>query len=317
MRIRHFATAVALAASTALCLTAAPTGATDGAPRYPVGNAASGYATWLASPGTLPPGLNDWGCRPSPAHPRPVVLLPGTLWTLTNSFAALAPILADQGYCVFGLNYGATQLTAESGGRVYAAGDIAASAAQLAAFVTRVRAATGAAQVDIVGWSQGGMMPRYYLGALGGAPYVHRLVGLASSNHGTTLDGLFHLVTVTGRLLGVAPFTLIGCPACTEQENTAPFIAQLNAAGDTVPGVEYTVIESRYDQIVTPYRSAFLAGPAVRNILLQDQCPFDLADHLAMPYDSAAIQDVLNALGADDPSFRPKCGLALPFLGSP
>ena len=55
--------------------------------------------------------------------------------------------------------------------------------------MTRVLAATGAAKVDLVGHSQGGMMPRYYLKFLGGAALVNRLVALAPSNHGTTLDG--------------------------------------------------------------------------------------------------------------------------------
>ena len=39
------------------------------------------------------------------------------------------------------------------------------------------------------------MMPRYYLKFLGGASKVNTLVGLAPSNHGTTLDGLFTLAS--------------------------------------------------------------------------------------------------------------------------
>ena len=56
-----------------------------------------------------------------------------------------------------------------------------------------------------------------------------------------------------------------------------------------MPGVRYTVIETEDDEVVTPYSSAFLSGPAVTNVTLQDQCPDDHADHLAMPYDSAAL----------------------------
>ena len=283
---------------------------------YRVGNALTGYAALAVHPGGAPPGVNVWTCRPEAAHPRPVILLPGTLWTLQDSFAALGPILADAGYCVFGLDYGKTVLAEETGGRSAADGDIPTSAGELAQFVDRVLAATGAERVDIVGWSQGGMMPRWYLRFLGGAAKVHRLVGLAPSNHGTTLDGAFRLLAESRAVLGQPLLTLIGCLACTQQENTAPFIRTLNTGGDTVPGVSYTVIETAHDEIVTPYHSAFLAGPAVENVRLQDACPADGSDHLAIPYDSAAIQYVRNALGEDDPSFRPVCDAALPVVGS-
>ena len=53
-------------------------------------------------------------------------------------------------------------------------------------------------------------MPRYYLRFLGGAAKVHSLVGLAPSNHGTTLDGLF---TLAGYFPGAAALSA-GCPAC-------------------------------------------------------------------------------------------------------
>jgi hypothetical protein len=158
------------------------------------------------------------------------------------------------------------------------------------------------------------MMPRWYLRFDGGAAYVHDLVGLAPSNHGTTVDGmnaLFDAVTALGL---PAPLTLAQCLACTQQLAGSAFLQQLNSGGDTVPRVRYTVIETEDDEVVTPYTSAFLSGPAVTNVTLQDQCPDDHADHLAMPYDSAALQDVVNALD-DAASFSVDCGLGLPVLG--
>jgi triacylglycerol esterase/lipase EstA (alpha/beta hydrolase family) len=86
------------------------------------------------------PGANDWSCKPSPAHPRPVVLVHGTFANGTVNWLAAAPVLASRGYCVFALTYGA-----KAGVPVLRAiGPVAGSAAQLSTFVDGVLAATGA-----------------------------------------------------------------------------------------------------------------------------------------------------------------------------
>ncbi len=73
-------------------------------------------------------------------------------------------------------------------------------------------------------------------------------------------------------------------------------MTKLNAGGDTLSGVHYTVIESQNDEVVTPYQSAFLTGPSsqVTNIDLQTQCSLDQGEHLSMPYDHIADADVLS-----------------------
>ena len=303
MRVR---VAVACAITAVVCVAiAAP--AAGGATDYPVPyNFGAGIAAELVSPGSSPPGSNDWTCRPSTAHPYPVVLAHGTFGDMTNSWQALSPLLANNGYCVFALDYGGSP-----GNPIQAYGPIETSAAQLSQFVDRVRSATHAPKVDIVGHSQGGMMPRYYMKFLGGAPKVHTLVGLAPSNHGTNLFGLVDLLRA---FPSGSQFDNSLCEACSQQTAGSPFLTNLNAGGDTIAGVNYTVIETRYDEVVTPYTSAFLSGRKVTNITLQDQCPIDFADHLAVIYDSVALRDVLNAL---DPAhaLAPQCVPVFPVLG--
>ncbi|MDX3136956.1 alpha/beta fold hydrolase [Streptomyces europaeiscabiei] len=235
-------------------------------------------------------GWNDYSCKPSSAHPRPVVLVHGTLANSVDNWLGLAPYLVNRGYCVYSLDYGQLPGVAFFHGL----GPIDKSAEQLDAFVDRVLAATGAAETDLVGHSQGGMMPRYYLKFLGGAAKVNALVGIAPSNHGTTLNGLTELLTYfpgAGDLLSSAT------PALADQVAGSAFMTKLNAGGDTVPGVTYTVLATKYDEVVTPYRSQFLDGPNVRNVVIQDLCALDLSEHAVIGLlDRIAFHEVVNAL---------------------
>jgi triacylglycerol esterase/lipase EstA (alpha/beta hydrolase family) len=284
----------------------APTASAASPPLPVVYNSLNGFAH--ASPTASPPGANNWSCKPSAEHPLPVILVHGTFEDMADNWQALSPLLYNNGYCVFALNYGSYNGSGAVG--VDGTGPIEKSARQLASFVDRVLTTTGARQVDIVGHSQGGMMPRYYLKFLGGASKVNTLVGLAPSNHGTTLDGLF---TLTAHIPG-SNALLVDCPACAEQEAGSPFMLKLNGGGDTLAGVRYTVIESTNDEVVTPYQSAFLTGPGVTSITLQHQCSVDQGEHLSMAYDHIADADVLTALDPQDPQ-HPACTPVAPVIG--
>ncbi|MEW1548933.1 esterase/lipase family protein [Streptomyces tsukubensis] len=254
-------------------------------PAAPV--AAAGPAPASAAPDR---GWNNWSCKPSAAHPRPVVLVHGTFANSVDNWLGLAPYLVNRGYCVYSLDYG--QLPGVP--FFHGLGPVARSAGQLDAFVDRVLAATGAPKADLVGHSQGGMMPRHYLKFLGGAAEVNALIGIAPSNRGTDLLGLTRLLRHfpgAEDAIGTTP------PALTDQIAGSAFLTRLNAGGDTVPGVRYTVIATRYDQVVTPYRSQFLTGPGVRNVLLQDLCPLDLSEHVAVgTIDRIVFHEVAGAL---------------------
>ena len=300
-------------AATALVLVASSVPAQAQTQTLPLQGEAQAFlnSTLIWNYTAAPEGANQ-PCTPSAAHPYPVILTEGTFASMYNSFGAIAPDLADNGYCVYAFNYG--QTIPLSG--FYAMGNIATSAAQLSTEVNKVLSETGASKVDIVGWSQGGMMPRYYINDLGGASKVNMLVGFAPSNYGTNLDGVVNLVADFGGLGVTTALLSVTCEACVQQIQGSSFLTSLNQT-PTVPGVKYVVIETADDDVVTPYTNAFLpAGPNVQNITLQSQCPQDASDHISIPYDSNALQDMINALGPDSASFQPSCAAVGPIIGN-
>ncbi len=235
-------------------------------------------------------GWNDFSCKPSAAHPRPVVLVHGTFENGNDNWEVLAPYLEDRGYCVFSFDYGMITSLGLFGGL----GPIEDSAQQLSTEVDKVLSATGAAKVDLVGHSQGGMMPRYYLKFLGGAAKTNALIGLAPDNHGTTLDGL---EKIADKIPGAEALVGDVTPGLTDQLSNSDFLKKLNAGGDTVPGVHYTVIATDTDEVVTPYTSEFLSGSDVHNVLLQDLCPVDVFEHVLIgTTDLIAFHEVANSL---------------------
>ncbi len=262
--------------------------------------AAAGAEEPLPPQGTPPPGANDFSCRPPARHPYPVVIVHGTFGNMGVLWDTVAGALERLHYCVFALDYGNSPIPG-----VNAVGDIPTSARQLQTFINHVLAATGASKVTIVGHSQGGMMPRYYIKFLGGASKIDDLVGFSPSNHGTDTPL-------------APPAGLLGCTACAQQAAGSPFMQQLNAGDQTPAPVSYTVLETNHDEVVTPYQSEFLPTTAdgrVVNVLLQDKCPNDLTDHVFFPEDKVAVQWMLNAFGRPgpaDPRFTPDCtGAAL------
>jgi triacylglycerol lipase len=268
----------------------------------------------LTAPYSAPPGANNWSCRPSSAHPNPVVLAHGASANMTVNWVTVAPLLANNGYCVFALTYGVPAGTPFPVDQIGGRNPMEQSAAQLGAFVDRVLAATGAARVDIVGHSEGSLMPNYYVKFLGGAPKVDHYVGLTPLWQGTNVAGLATLVGL-GRLLGLGGIIdLITDPVFASAPQFlagSDFIRKMNEGPVAVPGVTYTMVMTRYDEAVVPYTSGILHAPNATNVVLQDLCPQDFAGHGMVGFDPNATQVVLNAL--DPAHARPvRCSFVPP-----
>jgi hypothetical protein len=167
-------------------------------------------------------------------------------------------------------------------------GDLAAQASRLGALVS-ARLAAGAASVDVVGYSAGGVVARIWATQLGGAAHARRIVTLGSPHHGTDVAQL--AAAVSGG----------ACPrACQELVPGSDLLARLP---DTAPGPLWTSIWSDADQVVTPPDSARLQGAV--DVPVQAVCPDAATPHGALPTDPLVVALVIAALGPTPPRQPP------------
>lgn len=293
--MRSFLAALVLAAFASSTVLTAPVSAAAASPlTAPV--AADGLGIpFPTSPAGDPPLANDWSCAPTKKRPTPVILVHGTFGDRKNLLEGLSTAISRAGFCVYSLDYGNRGTNG-----------IVKSARQLKKFTNRVLRSTGAKKVSMVGHSQGGMMPRYYIKFLGGKKTVDDLVGIAPSNHGTTVTGGSN--PISDLVVGLV------CFACLQQSQGSPFLRRLNRGDETPGNVSYTQITTAYDEVVVPHTSGYLKrngkGRISTNVTLQQVCPNELVEHIFIPTSAVTIQITLNALTRQGPakrSFRPVC----------
>ncbi|KAF9140352.1 hypothetical protein BGX30_006664 [Mortierella sp. GBA39] len=241
-------------------------------------------------------GINDWSCVPA-AGKLPIVLVHGLIANKDDNWIYMGPRLKASGYCVYSFTYGTLP------GIYFIAGldKMENGAAQMSAFVDKVLASTKATKVNLVGHSQGSLMPRYYLKFLGGAAKVDKFAAFGTIAYGTTLSSVVPFLTSLGLYDPIYKILDPVCLSCFQFLIGSDFLNNLNAGGDTVPGVQYQFIASKYDEIVTPYTNGYLRDntSAVKNVLLQDLCSLDVSEHALQMLDPIVFHKVLAFL---DPS---------------
>ncbi len=227
----------------------------------------------------MPAGVNQWSCRPQ-KNRYPVVLVHGTFSNSMYSFGALGPALANESWCVFSNDFGQASPTDWFKG--VAAVD--ESADQLAAFIEKVKTATGSEKVVLIGHSQGGLIGFYYLKFLDGHKQVDHFLALAPSVNGTTLSKTPHRDEVSY------------CVSCADQHPDSELIKKLKNGNITMPGVRYTVLATLNDKVVIPVTNQFVREPGVLNMTIQDRFPDKKVSHSGMLYDSDSLGLIIDLL---------------------
>jgi len=120
----------------------------------------------------------------------------------------------------------------------------ATTASQIKSKVDSILAATGAAKVDVISHSMGGLSSRYYVRNLGGDQKVDDWVSLGGPNHGTdTANFCFDT-------------------SCVEMRPNSSFLNALNSGDETPGAVNYGTWWSPCDEVINPDSSVSLSGAA-------------------------------------------------------
>lgn len=164
--------------------------------------------------------------------------------------------------------------------------DINLSAQALNTFADGVRARTGAAKVDLVGHSQGGLVARSYVKSYGGAAEVDSLITLGAPNRGTYVANLASFLGF-GNCLAVV--------ACEQMAAGSSYLNALNAGDDTVGSVRYTTFRTLQDELVRPVDNATLFDGAT-NVLVQSKCWLRVVGHVGLILDGTVYSGVRQAL---------------------
>jgi triacylglycerol lipase len=159
---------------------------------------------------------------------NPIVLVHG-MWDTTAIFDKLQPFLASRGLEVHSFN-----MLPSNG-----AATLEVLAGQLAAFVQKTLGATQ--PIDLVGFSMGGIVSRYYLQRLGGLDRTKRFVSVSSPHNGTM----------------VAEFGLL--PGAKQMRVGSLFLQDLNRDIDRLAKLQVTSIWTPFDAVIVPAASSQLA----------------------------------------------------------
>ncbi|MCR2747301.1 lipase family protein [Limnobacter parvus] len=221
------------------------------------------------------PGIVNVSCANS--NYSPVVLVHGTFANARRAYSTVAPVLKENGFCLYALNYGR-----QGGYGVNGTADIEASLLEVTQFIGTVLQETGAKKVSVIGHSQGGLLAFLASNTPEFADRIDRIIAVAPSLRGT--DRISPKVSS------------VHCPACVQLGSKSDFMTDLQNRRLNQAGLRALVLATKDDLVVTPVESQFLDEPGVINLYLQDRFPNLRASHsglLHVPQAVALIKEFL------------------------
>jgi triacylglycerol lipase len=189
-------------------------------------------------------------------QPNPIVLAHG-MWDTQAVFEKLKPFLESRGFQVYSLDM------VPSNGEA----PLDVLAGQLANFIDRTF--DPGQRLDLLGFSMGGIVSRYYLQRLGGLDRTDRLVTVSSPHNGTTVAELGFL------------------PGAKQMRVGSPFLQDLNRDVDRLSAIQFTSIWTPFDAIIVPAASSRVTVAANQTVLV----PW----HKLMVYDRRSLSAIAQA----------------------
>jgi triacylglycerol esterase/lipase EstA (alpha/beta hydrolase family) len=205
------------------------------------------------------------GSQPVQAASNPVLVVAGLTETTSQLQTILNRLSAD----------GFTAVGMQLPGAIAGCGDIAQSSQAVANRARQLQSQTGAARIDVIGHSEGGLELRFFIKNLGGASIVQHYVSLGTPQHGTNVANL---------AAGLGAF----CPAAGQMAPNSTFLSNLDSGTDVpgAPAVSYTALGTTRDTAVTPAPQASFLRDGGTNAAVQTFCPNDTTSHVGLLSDA-------------------------------
>ena len=159
---------------------------------------------------------------------NPVLLIHG-IFDTKAIFKTMTAHLTQRGWNVHSLNL------IPNDGRL----GLEVLAKQVADYVAQTFPAQQA--INLIGFSMGGIVTRYYIQRLGGIERVQRLITISSPHHGT-VTGYFYPTL-----------------AASQMRSNSPFLQNLNQDIEILDRINFTSIWTPYDGMIVPAQSSHLS----------------------------------------------------------